>query len=72
MVADVSGSMAGSPLDEAKQMMKDFIDSVQFNVGDRMELITFNESTNVEEKFTGNATAFKLRKSIPYLSYFVR
>lgn len=61
MVADVSGSMAGSPLDEAKQMMNDFIDSVQFNVGDRMELITFNESTNVEEKFTGNATALKSR-----------
>ena len=34
--------MDGGPLDEAKQIMSDFVNSVQFDAGDKVELTSFS------------------------------
>ena len=57
MVADVSGSMNGAPLQEAKEIMSNFISSVQFSAGDMVELITFSTGVYLEEEFTNSASA---------------
>ena len=54
MVADISGSMYGRPLNEAKTIMSNFIGSVQFNAGDKVELTTFSTGVYIEEEFTGD------------------
>lgn len=55
MVADVSGSMQGTPLNEAKKIMSNFINSVQFDAGDMVELTSFSTGVRLEEEFTGDA-----------------
>lgn len=57
MVADVSGSMAGRPLDEAKNLMSQFISTVQFDVGDKVELISFSTGVYLQEEFTDDASS---------------
>ena len=52
MVADVSGSMDGEPIVEAKNIMTNFIDNVQFNAGDEVELTSFATGVCLEEEFT--------------------
>ncbi len=59
MVADVSGSMSGSPIQEAKEIMSDFIDSVQFDAGDMVELTSFSTGVRLEEEFTDDASLLK-------------
>lgn len=59
MVADVSGSMDGYPLDEAKELMNGFIDSVQFDIGDQMELISFSTGVYLEQEFTDDPSLLK-------------
>nr|WP_106790597.1 VWA domain-containing protein [Massilistercora timonensis] len=51
MVADVSGSMNGSPLNEAKNIMNNFINSVQFEAGDLVELTSFSTGVRLEQEF---------------------
>lgn len=51
MVADVSGSMAGQPLSEAKAIMSNFINSVQFDAGDLVELTSFATGVRLEREF---------------------
>lgn len=51
MVADVSGSMDGSPLDEAKFIMNGFVNSVQFDAGDQVELTAFATGVRLEQEF---------------------
>ena len=63
MVADVSGSMFGDPLNEAKQIMSDFVSSVQFAAGDKVELVSFSTGVQIEETFTGSADVLKSRIS---------
>lgn len=55
MVADVSGSMDGSPMNEAKNVMSNFIGSVQFGAGDKVELISFSTGVYIEQEFTDSA-----------------
>lgn len=55
MVADVSGSMSGTPLREAKEIMSNFINSVQFDAGDMVELTSFATGVRLEEEFTDDA-----------------
>ena len=55
MVADVSGSMNGAPLQEAKGIMTSFIQSVQFSAGDLVELTTFSDGVYLEQEFTDDA-----------------
>lgn len=59
MVADVSGSMAGDRINDAKSVMFDFIDTVQFNVGDKVSFISFADTVNAEIPFTSNAKLLK-------------
>lgn len=51
MVADVSGSMDGRPLDEAKFIMNGFVNSVQFDAGDQVELTSFATGVRLEQEF---------------------
>lgn len=59
MVADVSGSMDGSPIREAKEVMSNFIDSVQFDAGDMVELTSFATGVRLEEEFTDDESLLK-------------
>ena len=59
MVADISGSMDGSPLAEAKTIMKDFLDSVQFEKGDKVELIAFSTGVELVREFTDDESGLK-------------
>ncbi len=56
MVADVSGSMSGSPLNEAKSIMNNFISSVQFEAGDLVELTSFATGVRLEQEFCDDAS----------------
>lgn len=56
MVADVSGSMDGYPLDEAKSLMGEFISTVQFDAGDRVELTSFSTGVYLQQEFTDDAS----------------
>ena len=51
MVADLSGSMDGNPLEEAKSIMNSFIGSVQFDAGDQVELTSFATGVRLEQEF---------------------
>ncbi len=59
MVADISGSMDGSPLEDAKTVMSSFINSMQFSAGDEVELTTFSNGVHLVEEFTGDSTAIQ-------------
>lgn len=52
MVADVSGSMSGAPLNDAKQVMSGFVNSLQFDAGDMVELTSFATGVVLEEEVT--------------------
>ncbi|MBF8984410.1 VWA domain-containing protein [Lutibacter sp. B2] len=54
MVADVSGSMAGAPIDTAKYIMNNFLDNVQFGIGDKIELTAFSDGVYTLTDFTTN------------------
>ena len=55
MVADVSGSMSGAPLNSAKSIMSNFINSVQFSAGDKVELTSFSTGVYIEREFCDTA-----------------
>lgn len=57
MVADVSGSMSGTPLSDAKNVMTDFLNNVQPQVGDKVSLITFANQVDIQTAFTGDTSA---------------
>lgn len=52
MVADVSGSMNGTRLVQAKNVMQTFLNSVQFSIGDQVELTTFSTGVQTAVSFT--------------------
>ena len=55
MLADVSGSMSGSPLYEAQNIMDRFLNSVQFAAGDMVALTSFSNGVYIEQDFTNDA-----------------
>ncbi len=57
MVADISGSMDGYPMEEAKSVMSSFVQSMQFNAGDEVELTSFSNGVHLNEEFTSDASA---------------
>ncbi|MBR7032239.1 MAG: VWA domain-containing protein [Clostridia bacterium] len=54
VVADISGSMYGYPIAEAKNIMESFVGTVQFNAGDEVELITFSDDVYIDVEFTND------------------
>ena len=56
LVADVSGSMSDS-LPIAQAQMTKFLDSVQFSLGDEVELTQFNDLSNISCYFTDDKQA---------------
>ncbi len=56
MVVDVSGSMSGSPLNEAKSIMNRFIQSVQFGAGDLVEITSFSTGVRLEQEFCDDSS----------------
>ena len=65
MVADVSGSMQGGPIESAKYVMSNFLENVQFGVGDKVELTAFSDGVYTLEEFTNDKQA--IRDEIDYL-----
>ena len=63
MVADVSASMNGTPLVKAKDIMNHFLDSVQFNIGDKVELTTFSTGVQQAVEFTDDKSAISQKIS---------
>lgn len=59
MLADVSGSMMGNPLTEAKSIMNRFINSVQFSAGDLVALTSFSNGVYINQDFTNSASTLK-------------
>ncbi|MGH4120762.1 TcaA NTF2-like domain-containing protein [Clostridium sp.] len=59
MVADVSGSMSGEPLEKAKYIMTDFLEEVQFNIKDKVELTAFSNGVRTCASFTDNKEFLK-------------
>lgn len=57
MVADISGSMNGSPLSSAQYIMSSFLDNVQFGIGDQVELTLFSNGVYTAQEFTGDKGA---------------
>ena len=53
MVADVSGSMDYN-MDRVKDVMDNFLENVQFEVGDQIELSSFCDDFQIEEYFTSD------------------
>lgn len=68
MVADVSGSMQGSPLLEAKSVMNEFLNSVQTAAGDKVSLISFADEVRIENVFTSDLNA--ARSAVDRLSAY--
>lgn len=66
MVADVSGSMSGAPLDDAKRIMRDFVASMQFDAGDEVELVSFSTGVRLERELSADEAA--LSASISHLA----
>ena len=64
MVMDVSGSMSGEPLNKVKNVMGSFIDSVQFDSGDLVELTTFSSGVNINCEFTKEKSTLKNKKLV--------
>lgn len=59
MVMDVSGSMSGKSLTQVKSIMNSFVDSVQFDSGDLVELTTFSSDVNINCEFTNDKQTLK-------------
>ncbi len=57
MVADVSGSMIGEPLSEAKWVMENFLNTIQTGAGDRVSLISFSDQVDIQTGFTSDISA---------------
>lgn len=57
LVADISNSMNGAPLTEAQSIMRTFLDTIEFNVGDTMELNLFSNGVFTVQNFTNDKQA---------------
>ncbi|MGL4346053.1 MAG: YARHG domain-containing protein [Cellulosilyticaceae bacterium] len=54
MVADVSGSMMGDPLYTAQYVMSEFVNQVQFDIGDKLCLLSFADQVTLNQPFTSD------------------
>ncbi len=54
LVADCSGSMEGYPIEAARYIMREFLDYVQFGIGDKVELTAFSDYVATRVPFTNS------------------
>lgn len=59
MVADVSSSMDGEPLEKGKVIMTNFLEQIQFNIKDKVELTAFSNGVRTCATFTDNKELLK-------------
>lgn len=59
LVLDTSGSMQGTPLTEAKNIMEKFINNIQFQVGDSVKFTSFNSFIDKETEFMSDISGLK-------------
>lgn len=59
LVMDASGSMSGYKINTAKAVALNFLNSVQFNSGDLVELITFNNIVSIGQVFTNERNSIE-------------
>lgn len=57
LVMDTSDSMTGHKIDTAKDAAQKFLNSVQFDSGDLVELITFNNMVSIGQPFTNQKSS---------------
>lgn len=57
LLADTSGSMEGQSMQSAKNVMANFLNTVQFSAGDQVKLTPFNSDIDKSGYFTGDITA---------------
>ena len=66
MVADASGSMSGSDIENAKSTMENFLGQVQYNFGDTVSLTVF--STEIENQVPFISDYSKLKSEVQSIS----
>ncbi len=59
MIADISGSMQGEPIYRAKYVMNNFLENVQFGIGDKIELTAFSDGVYALTDFTTDKQRIK-------------
>ncbi len=57
IVADCSDSMTGYPINTARYIMNEFLNYVQFNIGDKVELTSFSDYVFTDVEFTNSKQA---------------
>ena len=67
MVADTSASMEGERLSSAKAVMSTFLNTVQFNVGDKVKLTEFNSYIDKSGVFTSDVNSLN-QKIFSYIA----
>ena len=65
IAVDVSGSMEGSRIREVKQVLRDFLSTLQYSTGDEVSLVSFASDVRLEEGFCGDLGI--LTDSVDYL-----
>ena len=56
IAADVSDSMYGTPIEEAKSVMHSFLQSLQYHTGDEVALVSFSTGVRLERDFCGDVS----------------
>ncbi|MEG1752453.1 MAG: DUF5050 domain-containing protein, partial [Christensenella sp.] len=59
VIADASGSMDGSRMNDAKTVMKNFADSLNYENGDQMEILAFDSNVYEVHKFSNDRASIK-------------
>ena|GEM_PF-7074186 len=55
LILDNSGSMSGTPLEQAKDSAKQFLNYVQFDKGDRVEIMEFNSNVYIRVPYIADS-----------------
>ncbi|MFD3157995.1 VWA domain-containing protein [Haloimpatiens sp. FM7330] len=59
LVMDISGSMSGGKIEQAQSSANNFLDIVNYNAGDKIEIISFDDAINIEQPFTNDKKCLK-------------
>lgn len=59
LVMDVSSSMNGEKIKQAQNSANNFLDIVNYNSGDKIEIISFNDSIGINQSFSNDKQSLK-------------